>query len=95
LIAKRRRATRETAPGSIRPAKVAKNSGTMKKKYSDAVRSLLRVAVVKKRNDASHEDLTQKEVDYIKDGLMQALDGITNHERTRPGFHQSNKRSPT
>jgi hypothetical protein len=53
------------------------------------------VAVVKKRDDASHEDLTQKEVDYIKDGLMQALDGITNHERTRPGFHQSNKRSPT
>jgi hypothetical protein len=32
LVAKRRRETGKTETGSIRPAKVAKNSGTMKKK---------------------------------------------------------------
>jgi hypothetical protein len=49
-----------------------------------------RVAVVKKRDDASYEDLTQEEVEHIKDGLMQALDGITNHEGTRSGFLDTN-----
>jgi hypothetical protein len=51
----------------------------MRKKYSDAVSYSLRVAVVKKRDYASNEDPIQEEVKYIKDGLMQALDGITNH----------------
>jgi hypothetical protein len=90
LVAKRKRETGETPPGSTRPAKLAKNSGITKKKYSDAVRDSLKVAVVKKRDDASHEDLTQEEVEYIKDGLMQALDSITDHEGTKPGFLDTN-----
>jgi hypothetical protein len=51
LVVKRRHKTGKTSSGSIRPAKIAKNSGTMKKKYSDAVSDSLRVAVVKKRDD--------------------------------------------